>query len=215
MAENRQSLDRLTAFSDGVFAIASTVLVLQITVPGLGDHTSGARLRSELAGQSGQFLSYAATFVVIAAFWQQHRRLFRLAVRHDEWAARLNSAFLLLIAFLPFPSALVGRYGTNTTAVVFFDLSVIAVGCVFVVLLLRLHFAGHLGGRLPPAYRDWIMVRTLSVCGVLAASAAVALVSPSAATYLWLAIPLVLVGVNLRYRSVIRRAAVAQDDPSG
>ncbi len=200
-------MSRLTALTDGVFAIALTVLVLQIAVPRIHDTGSAAQLRAALARQEGQFVSYAVTFAVIAAYWHQHRRLYRLATGHDEWGARLNNLFLLLIAFLPFPSALLGRYSDNATAVVFFDLSVIAIGVVFGLLWLRLHRSGRLTQELPGAYRNWILARTVAVCAVLGLSAALAPFATGAATYVWLAVPPALFAVYLRYLPGIRRGS--------
>nr|WP_272919935.1 TMEM175 family protein [Streptomyces sp. SID4948] len=201
--------------TDAVFAIALTVLVLQIPVPRIPDHSSAGQMRAALSRQEGQFLSYAATFVIIAAFWQQHRRLFRLASWHDEWIARLNTLFLLLIAFLPFPSALVGRYGSNAAAVVFFDLAVLAVGCAFILLWLRLHRSGHLADRIPAVYSQWILARIVAVCAALAASAAVAPFATEAATFVWAGILPILIGVNLYYRPAIRLADAAGDGGGG
>ncbi|WP_405591338.1 TMEM175 family protein [Streptomyces sp. NBC_01190] len=213
MTEDEHSLGRLTALTDGVFAIALTVLVLRIPVPRIADRTASGELRTALSGLEGQFISYAATFAIIAAFWQQHRRLFRLTGRHDEWVGRLNAVFLLLVAFLPFPSALVGRYGANATAIVFFDLSVMAVALAFVLLWQRLHRFGHFGDRLPAAYGRWILLRTVGVFVLLAVSAAVAPFSTDAASYVWLGIIPMLFAVGLRFRPAIRRADSAQDDP--
>lgn len=212
MAQDRHSLGRLTALTDGVFAIALTVLVLQIPVPQLADSGSVAQMRAALSRLEGQFVSYAATFVIIAAFWQQHRRLFHLAAWHDEWVGRLNSLFLLLIAFLPFPSALVGRYGSNATAVVFFNLAVLAVAAVFVLLWLRLRHVGRFTDHLPTAYGRWVLARTLAVGAALTASAALAPFDTDAATYVWIGIVPLMLLVNLRYRAAIGASDAAEDE---
>ncbi|MFC4033481.1 TMEM175 family protein [Streptomyces polygonati] len=214
-AQDRHSLSRLTTLTDGVFAIALTVLVLQIPVPRIADHDSARQLRAALARLEGQFVSYAATFVIIAAFWQQHRRVFRLTGRHDETVARLNSLFLLLIAFLPFPSALVGRYGSNAAAVVFFDLCVMAVALAFILLWLRLHRSGDFTDRLPSAYSRWILLRTVCVFLGLAVSAVVALFDADVGTYVWLGVFLMLFALNLLFRPVIRRADTTGEDTDG
>lgn len=206
LVEDKHSVNRLTALTDGVFAIALTVLVLQIAVPRLQDAASPAQLRAALARQEGQFVSYVVTFVVIAAFWHQHRRLFRLITGHDEGVARINNLFLLLVAFLPFPSALMGRYSGNSAAIVFFDLAVIAVGAVFSLLWLRLRRSGRLDDRIPRAHWNWVPARTLAASAVLAASAAVAPFDTSAASYLWFGVPPVIFAVNLHYRAAVRRA---------
>jgi uncharacterized membrane protein len=94
---------RLEAFSDGVFAIATTLLVLEIKVPEGGDLTEG------LIQLWPSYLAYAMSFVVIGAIWINHHTMFDRFARIDQPLLLLNTFHLLFIAFLPFPTAVLAH----------------------------------------------------------------------------------------------------------
>jgi uncharacterized membrane protein len=96
--------DRVQAFSDGVFAFAITVLVLAITVP-----AEGTSLGAELLRLWPSYVAYFMSFVVIGAIWINHHAMFRHIVRADSWILIFNLLQLLVIAFLPFPTAVLAR----------------------------------------------------------------------------------------------------------
>ena len=95
---------RLEAFSDGVFAIAITLLVLEITVP-----PPGTALGAELLQLWPSYLAYTVSFVVIGAIWINHHNVFRHIARADEMLLLLNVLVLMLVAFLPFPTAVLAE----------------------------------------------------------------------------------------------------------
>ncbi|MGH7740449.1 MAG: TMEM175 family protein [Candidatus Eiseniibacteriota bacterium] len=95
---------RLEAFSDGVFAIAITLLVLELHVP-QGDGSLGARLLE----QWPSFAAFATSFATIGIMWLNHHRLFMLIRRVDHWLLVLNGFLLFGISVLPFPTELVAR----------------------------------------------------------------------------------------------------------
>src|SRR4249919_3075461 len=100
---------RLEAFSDGVFAIAITLLILEIKVPGAEElkHTS---LTKYLSDQWPKYFAYVFSFLVLGIYWTNHHYLFKLYKRTDHWFNLLNVFFLMTISFLPFPSAILGEY---------------------------------------------------------------------------------------------------------
>src|ERR1700761_1443260 len=113
---------RLEAFSDGVFAIAITLLILEIRVPVLGaiDNRS---LLTALARLWPSFMAFALSFFVILLIWINHHELFRLVQGVDRPLLFANGALLLMVTFVPFPAALLARYiGTPAanTAVAFY-----------------------------------------------------------------------------------------------
>jgi uncharacterized membrane protein len=111
--ESISDLNRLIYFSDGVFAIAVTLSAFQIRVP-VGEEDL-ARKILDLLPEIGV---YAFSFFVIAAMWRTHHRMFQFIKRGDGRLITLNLAGLLVIAFMPFPVALVGNYGDQRAAVV-------------------------------------------------------------------------------------------------
>jgi uncharacterized membrane protein len=95
--------DRLEAFSDGVFAIAITLLVLEIKVP------SGESLGLGLLHLWPSYLAYAISFIVIGAIWINHHAIFGWIVRADHKLLLLNTLHLMFIAFVPFPTAVLAE----------------------------------------------------------------------------------------------------------
>jgi uncharacterized membrane protein len=96
---------RLEAFSDGVFAIAITLLVLEIKVP----HSGTSDLGSGFLSLWPSYLAYAISFIVIGAIWINHHAMFKHIVRADQVLLLLNTLHLMFIAFLPFPTAVLAQ----------------------------------------------------------------------------------------------------------
>jgi uncharacterized membrane protein len=96
--------NRLEAFSDGVFAIAITLLVLEIKVP-----PSGSSLGRELLNLWPSYFAYAISFIVIGAIWINHHAMFDHIVHANHKLLLLNTFHLMFIAFLPFPTAVLAQ----------------------------------------------------------------------------------------------------------
>ncbi|HEX9069653.1 MAG TPA: TMEM175 family protein [Ktedonobacterales bacterium] len=105
---SHRDLARLEAFSDGVFAIAITLLVLTLHVP--ADATGNPDLWQKLGGQWPFFIAYIGSFLFILIMWLNHHDFFALLAHGDRTFAILNGMLLMLIAFVPFPTALVAEY---------------------------------------------------------------------------------------------------------
>ncbi|MEP6695980.1 MAG: TMEM175 family protein [Pseudonocardiales bacterium] len=98
---------RVEAFSDGVFAIAITLLVLELKVPqGVGE----GQLWHAVLAEWPSFGAYLTSFFVIGVMWVNHHAMFRQFVRCDRVLLFLNLLLLLWTALLPFPTALLARY---------------------------------------------------------------------------------------------------------
>jgi len=103
--------NRIEAFSDGVFAIAMTLLVLQISVPEIPEALVAIELpRKLLALWPAKLLSYAMSFVLIGIYWVTHHITFHHIKRSDPVLLWLNILFLMCVSFIPFPTALIGQY---------------------------------------------------------------------------------------------------------
>jgi uncharacterized membrane protein len=111
----RTDLGRIMAFTDGVMAVAITLLVLNIEVP---DLPSGRQdeLAEELADLLPSLAAYALSFALIGRFWAIHHRLFETVRAFDGALMALNLTFLALIALVPFAADLVDRYGEEPIA---------------------------------------------------------------------------------------------------
>jgi uncharacterized membrane protein len=106
------SLDRLEAFSDGVFSVAVTLLVLSHVVP--QSRSSATELLQQLTGQWPAYLAYFTTFMTVGMVWIGHHRMFRYFERIDETILILNLLVLLFITLTPFTTGLVALYIQHT-----------------------------------------------------------------------------------------------------
>jgi TMEM175 potassium channel family protein len=100
------STARLETFSDGIFAIAATLLVLEIGVDGAAGHDLG----SALLDIWPSYLAYATSFLVIGIIWINHHHIVGLMGRVDRTFLFINLLLLLVVAFIPFPTRLVAEY---------------------------------------------------------------------------------------------------------
>ncbi|MFE9768169.1 TMEM175 family protein [Streptomyces sp. NPDC005808] len=180
--------ERLLFFGDAVFAIAITLLALDITVPeGLADAEVGAALRDAVPKMGAYLLSFA----VIGVLWQAQHALFRQVATLDRRLLNLYLAQLAVVAALPFPTRLISEYGGTTAATAFYAaviaLAVGLLGGMAARLLVRPSLAMTDTG--PGGVKDSLW-RSVSMAGVFATSIPVAFASPTAAKYWWLlAIP--------------------------
>ena len=129
--EDIPGIERLLALTDGVVAIALTLLVLQLQVPVGGaltkDPDSARALWLALDPDASELTSYLVSFLVIAQFWMVHHRVLRGMRGHSEGLAWRNFSFLLALTLMPFTTDLIGRYGTNPVAITFFGLNLVAI----------------------------------------------------------------------------------------
>ena len=186
---------RIETFSDGVFAIAITLLIIEIGVP----HVVGTEsLFHKLVELWPSYLGYATSFLVIGTVWANHHNRFRLISRSDHILLFLNIVFLMCVAFIPFPTALLAEYIRDEehriTAVAVYS-GTLAVTAVFFTLL-WLYAAGN--HRLVDRAVDPLLLRAMTrryVLGMLLYILAFALAFLSPAASLGLIILLALVFV--------------------
>src|SRR5438046_10755040 len=98
---------RLEAFSDGVFAIAITLLIIEVHVPG---HEHAATRGHELLRLWPSYLGYLTSFLSIGVMWINHHYVFELIARVDRTMLLLNMLLLMMIAFVPFPTAVLAQF---------------------------------------------------------------------------------------------------------
>ncbi len=109
-AQGELQLNRIEGFSDGVFAIVVTLLVLELKVPILHDRGNASELGRQLVDLLPKFLSWLISFVIVCKFWLNHHHLLTFARHATYGMIWLNSIFLMGQAFIPFPTALMGEH---------------------------------------------------------------------------------------------------------
>ncbi len=192
--DQSREVARIAAFSDGVFAIAITLLALQLEVPASGD------LAAELAGLLPSFLSFAISFLVIGTYWVVHHRLFSVIERYDARLIWLNMLVLLFIVVQPFTSSLVGERGDQPLAVAVYAVTLALVGlatsglAAYALLGHRL-CSPHVSER-STRFSIW---RGLVVALIFLGSLVLLPLGTEAVQYAWLSIPLAQYLIRRRY----------------
>jgi uncharacterized membrane protein len=179
-----EEFSRVVYFSDAVFAIAMTLLVAGIDVPVARGESLGDRLLDE----KGQIVAFFVSFAVIGYYWVAHHRLLSLTQRVDRTFIVTNLLYLALIAFLPFPTALMGADPDTAVAVALYAcVSAFASGLETVLFSLLRRADALRVSLTAQQYRQWIVASCIPVV-VFAVSIPIALVSPMVAMLSWIAI---------------------------
>lgn len=175
--ERAYGIGRLMAFSDGVFAIAITLLVLNVPVPDLRQADAVSRLPAALLDTGPRLLTFALSFFLVGFYWIRHHQLFRELIDVDVWLLWLNLVVLFLICLLPFSSGVVGRYSSTVVGAEVYAVNLAAIALSFTALTV---FAtrGRLV-RVPPGIVTGLLSRglmwPLAVVGLVVVLAPVSL----------------------------------------
>lgn len=197
-----RELDRIVFFSDAVFAIAITLLVLSIEVPQIPENLVAEELLDQLFDLGRNMLSYVLSFLVIFSFWTVHHSMFSSIRGYDRGLLWLNGLFLMAVAFLPFPSALLGEYGDQQLVVAIYGGSM----AVTRLLLSAVWWYASIGRRLIASDLDPGLIRAHHVRGVVIPlifliSIGISFFSVRAAIYSWILLAFSnFVGLRMLYR---------------
>jgi len=187
-------LERLIFFSDAVFAIAITLLALEIRLPVGQEIRTDGELLAALTGIWPRYLSYGVSFLVIGMYWMAHHRMFRTVARYDRHLLFLNLLLLLCIAFVPFPTAILGEY-TGSAATIFYALTIVVTGLISALLWWYASGSDRhlLVAPLVAAELRTSRLRTLAPPAVFLLSVGIAFWNDDAAKLSWIALaPLLL-----------------------
>ncbi|MFI2668001.1 TMEM175 family protein [Streptomyces albidoflavus] len=193
---------RLLALSDGIYAIAMTLLVLDLSLP---EGLDSAEFHRELHAMIPQFLAYGLSFTLLVGFWQDQRRIHLLVRQADEGFIRLTALGLGAVALVPFPTSMLSDYTDEPVAVALYSAVIAAIDLIHLAQFTLLCRRPRLRTRAVPRRLLWGFSAELgSTILVFGTAAVIALFDPTAAMYSWLAlIPLkVAVGRASRGRPV-------------
>jgi uncharacterized membrane protein len=179
--ENEIEFARIVAFSDGVFAIAITLLVLNL---GISEHLPSDDVTQALLDQHQNLFAYALSFAVIGRFWIVHHFFFSEITKFDGRLLALNLFYLGWIVLIPFSSQVLGDYGDAPGAIVLYALNIAGVVLVGLWLISDARRAGFA----KPATEETRSAnrRALIVAAVFLLSVPVALVDVGIAQLIWL-----------------------------
>jgi uncharacterized membrane protein len=133
--------NRVEALSDGVFAIVITLLILDIKVP----EVDGSQLSASLIAVLPRIFAYVISFGVIGVYWLAHHQSLQLIGKLNGFLIWLNFLYLLAVSFMPFPTALLGRYPMQPIPIVIYGLNLIVANTTGVMLSLYLRAHPELG----------------------------------------------------------------------
>lgn len=186
------STARVETLTDGIFAIAMTIMVLNIEVPGVPPGEAGPGFVELLGDLSSQLGDYAISFLLLSTFWIVHHKQMRWVKRTNQAFIWINTFLLLLVTVVPLSTALQSKYSSSRASVIFFDTNLLLIGFLFFMLW---RYATH-DYRLVD--RDEIdqevikggLVRNTVVMGVSVLAIGIAFINPNWSTTAYLLIPI-------------------------
>jgi len=181
-----EEFGRVLAFSDGLFAIAMTLLVVAVTVPKISDSGSVGELWDALGDQESDLISFFISFAVIGRYWLAHHQFVSRLAAVDGGLIAFNLVYLAFIAFLPFPTDLLGTYFENPLSVAIYAVAVAIVSGLEVVLFRTAQRHDLLQERLPEDVYRWGAFQSLLPVVFFLLSIPLAFVSTTLAVVFWL-----------------------------
>ena len=188
-AEEGVTIGRIMSFSDAIFAVAITLLILNINIPLIPKDQVTRDLGPAVRQLLPHFWSFTLSFVVIGVYWMSHHAVFRFIKRSDRTFLWCNLIFMMSIVVMPFSTNLLGAYGSNRLAVMFYAGNLTATGTLIALLWWYATRRHRLVDKeLEPALRNHVLLASLLPAAIFFISIFVALASPALAKYVWLAI---------------------------
>lgn len=181
---------RLEALSDGIFGVSLTLLVLELKVPTIPTELVGQKLNSELLAMWPNFVIYVMTFLLVGVVWGGHHIKFHFIHGCDRNLLWINNLLLLCVAFVPFPTACLGRYPQELTTLWLYGATLVAITFLNTVTwwyALRKHLVV---ADLKPEQSRQIMKLSITPTVIYPTAMLLALVSPKLTLFIYIAVPL-------------------------
>jgi len=180
--------DRLSFFTDAVFAISMTLLVVALDPPTFAERVVGdTALLSAVWNDSTRLFSFFLAFLLLGRYWIAHHTFYASLDRIDDALIGWSLVYLAFVAFLPFPTDLLGEFDGNGGASALFALNMALISALEVVMFRRAHQAGLMRNSLSPhAYRFALRISTAPVV-LFVLSIPVAFAYAYAAQGMWIA----------------------------
>lgn len=183
-------IERLSALTDGVIAIAITLLVLDVAVPQIPDALVEEELGDALLDLRPQVYGFVLSFAVIGYYWLSHRLVFSHLRTIDATLTGINLAFLLVIAFIPFAAGLLAEYVADSLAVAVYAGAMTLAGMSLLAMMIYPGTHGHFHPDIDLRHATVTTRRVAVAPVVFLLTIPVAFISGWLAMGLWLLIPL-------------------------
>jgi uncharacterized membrane protein len=182
--------DRVAFFSDAIYAIALTLLAVGIGAPVIRDTTSSGDLFHAVWDKHAEIFSFFLSFAVLGAFWVAHHRFFSWLAAADSRLRFINLVYLAFVAFLPFPTLVLGQYADNSFAVAFYAICVGAISALETVMFRHAFNAGLFRTEMPLPVANYGTIASAIPVAFFVLSVPVAFINPIAGMVVWaLSIP--------------------------
>lgn len=189
-------LERMILFSDAVFAIAITLMIIDIKVPEMPrEQATDSHLLFMLRQMTPKFISFLISFFLIGQYWRVHHRLFGYVINFNERLIWLNLLFLFAIVLMPFSTAFYSEYVGMivVTPIIFYTGNIAMLGVVNLIMWQYVSNPRHgLTENLSPLLAKYSSLRAITVPIVFIIGVFVYLKSPAIAAFIPISIPLVL-----------------------
>lgn len=170
MTEGKAGIGRIEAFSDGVLAIAITIMVLELKAPEAEDFSALARLWPT-------FLAYVLSFLYVAIYWVNHHRLFSHAIRVTNGLLWSNMALLFFLSLIPFTTAYLGEHHFNRDSTLLYETSLLLSAIAYAFLQRAIAQVSH-EGRAAQLYHLTMTRKTWAAVALYAAGLPLSFVTP-------------------------------------
>ena len=151
------STNRIEALTDGIFAIAMTLLVLALAVPDISEPLSNAAIQSSLYGLIPSFYTLVLSFILLALFWNIHHRIFQRTTKVDNILLWINMLWLLFIVLVPFSASLTGKYGQFPISHIVFNINMIGISIFLALNTFYAHRSNAINEKVDP--NDIVMIK--------------------------------------------------------
>ena len=189
-------LDRLILFSDAVFAIAITLLVIEIKIPEIPEkELTEQKMGSALLHLVPKFVGFLISFLIIGQYWTVHHRLFGYVINFNNRVLWLNLLFLLAIALMPFSTGFYSEYAGMpvVTPVIFYTCNIAALGIMNFIMWRYLANTRHgLTENLSPSLARYSSLRAITVPIVFIICCIVYVINPVIAAFVPASLPLIM-----------------------
>ena len=204
------SFERVVFFSDAVFAIVITLLVLELKVPHLTEHNEPA-LRGALIELLPRVAGFVISFLIIGLMWIEHHRIFRYIADYDAGLLWRNLFLLLCVSFVPFPTALFSENFWSRTAFILYTASFGAVATVKFLIWRHATRAKLLKPNVTPAMQRRIARRSLAVPLACAGAIVLSFISIFVAPLSFMFIPLLARLLDPSSKTKTEASAVSEE----
>jgi uncharacterized membrane protein len=186
---------RLEALSDGVFAVAITLLILNVKLP--HEVASNHALWSMLRQIAPNIAAYVLSFCIIAIFWNGHHTILSLAKKVDRPLIWMNLLYLMLVAFMPFPTSLLATYHHYQAAVILYSSVLVCIGLLHFILLSYIYYHPQVAQmHFTPGFLRRSRVASLFGAGCGLAATIMSFISLEASLVLLVLVPIYYIFIN-------------------